>query len=116
MEKIKISSIWKIIKIALAILLISIVISRINLEELVNLGGRISLVWLVASLIMFSLVTMGKALQYYALMNPKVTYPRMLNIVIWQNVVSNLFATGAGIASYMTMLHIEQGVKISPCA
>ena len=113
MDKVKLTGVWKIIKIALAFLLIGVVFSKIKFEDLISLGRRISPSWLVVSLVMFIFVTMGKALQYYALINPKVTYPRMLNIVIWQNVVSNLFAASAGIASYITMLRVEQGVKIS---
>jgi uncharacterized membrane protein YbhN (UPF0104 family) len=53
-----------------------------------------------------------KSFQYYVLIKG-VRYADILNIVVWQNTISNFISNGAGVASYMTMFKTEQNVKLS---
>ena len=46
-------------------------------------------------------------------MREKLTYPQVLNVIIWQNAVSNFFLAGAGVAAYITLTRREHEVKIS---
>jgi uncharacterized membrane protein YbhN (UPF0104 family) len=109
-------SLWNMVKIALAFGLAGFIISRTNLGELFSLYHRIDLAWLVIGVLFFFLTTLLKALQYYFLINRRVGYPQVLNIVVVQNAVSNFIATSAGIASYLTLFRVEQGVKVSRAA
>jgi uncharacterized membrane protein YbhN (UPF0104 family) len=43
----------------------------------------------------------------------RLTYPQILNVIIWQNAISNFFLAGAGIAAYITMTRLEHEVKVS---
>lgn len=109
-------SYWQIIKILLAVALAGFVVSRTNLSQLSELFKSLSLGWLACSLLIFLLTTALKALQYYALMREKVTFPQVLNIVVVQNAVSNFLATSAGIASYLASFRVEHNVKLSRSA
>jgi len=104
---------WNFIKTILALLLIWFVFAQTDLTQLRKILKNISLRWgMLATLLYFGLTTL-KALQYYVLLRGKITYPKVLNIIIIQNAVSNFLATGAGIASYMTLLRVEHDVKLS---
>jgi uncharacterized membrane protein YbhN (UPF0104 family) len=104
------------LKIIFAILLIGFVLSNTHLDQLKTVLANISIGWVTLSFVLFILLTMLKALQYYILINESVTYPQVLNLVILQNAVSNFLATSAGIASYLTLFHVEYGVKVSRAA
>jgi uncharacterized membrane protein YbhN (UPF0104 family) len=110
------STYWQIIKILLAVVLAGFVLSRTSLSQLAETFKSLSIGWLVCSLLLFLLTTLLKALQYYALMREKVTYPQVLNIVVVQNAVSNFLATSAGIASYLASFRVEHNVKLSRSA
>ena len=109
-------SFWNIAKIVLALLLIWFVLSKTDLTQLFALRERISLLWLVVGIILYFTLTLLKALQYYFLISRRVDYPQVLNIVVVQNAISNFIATGAGIASYLALFRVEQGVKVSRAA
>ncbi len=115
-KKTKSFNVWSLIKVILAFLLVGFVISKIRLADVLALQGKISVFWLVATLVLFVLMTVLKALQYYVLIGRKIAYPSMLNIVVVQNTVSNFIATGAGLASYLTMSGIEQRGRIGRAA
>lgn len=110
------STLWNILKIILALVLVAFVLSRTNLTHLFALRERISLPWLAAGSILYFILTLLKALQYYFLIGRRVDYPQVLNIVVIQNAISNFIATGAGIASYFALFRVEQGVKVSRAA
>lgn len=110
------STLWNIAKIITAILLVGFVLSRTDLTQLYALRERILLPWLVTDILLYFLLTLLKAFQYYFLIGRRVSYPNVLNIVVVQNAISNFIATGAGIASYLTLFHMEQGVKLSRAA
>lgn len=112
-EKKRGSVIWNILKIILALALAGFVLSRTDLDELSALHERIDFIWLAISALLYFLITLLKALQYYFLINRRVGYPQVLNVVVVQNAVSNFIATGAGIVSYLTLFRVEQGVRVS---
>ena len=105
-----------LLKIVFAILLIGIVLSNTELDQIKNVWANISVGWVILSFFLFTLLTLLKAFQYYILINEEVTYPQILNLVVWQNAVSNFFASSAGVASYLTLFHVEYGVKVGRAA
>jgi uncharacterized protein (TIRG00374 family) len=104
--------IWNIFKTLLALSLIAYVLSKTDASQLAGLRGRISWPWFFADLILFLLLTVIKAAQYHALISQEAPYRRVLNIVILQNAISNFVAASAGIASYLTLMKAEEGVKL----
>jgi uncharacterized protein (TIRG00374 family) len=111
-KKTKLSKYLNIVKGILAFLLVGFVLSKVKIGEIFALQERISFFWLLIVLILFFLITLLKAMQYYVLIGRQVNYPAVLNIVVTQNAISNFIATSIGILSYLTMLHVEQGVKV----
>ena len=107
---------WNIAKIILALILVWFVLSKTDLTQLYALRERISLPWLAAVIVLYFSLTLLKALQYYFLIGRRVDYPQVLNIVVVQNAISNFIATSAGIASYLALFRVEQGVKVSRAA
>lgn len=107
---------WSIAKIILALILVWFVLSKTDLTQLYALRERISLPWLALTLLLYFSLTLLKALQYYFLIGRRVDYPQVLNIVVVQNAISNFIATSAGIASYLALFRVEQGVKVSRAA
>jgi len=103
---------WNIFKTILALFLICFVLSKTDLTQIAGLGGRVSPGWLLIDLVLFIALTLIKTGQYHALTGGAAPYPRVLNIVILQNAVSNFVAGSAGIASYLTLMKAEQGVKL----
>jgi len=107
------SSIWNFLKIVLALGLVVYVISRSEATKLISALKSASIFWLVISAVLYLMLTLLKALQYYVFMRGKLTYLQVLNVIIWQNAVSNFFLAGAGVAAYITLTHLEHEVKIS---
>jgi uncharacterized membrane protein YbhN (UPF0104 family) len=107
---------WNIAKIILALVLVWFVLSKTDLTQLYSLRERISLPWLAAVIVLYFSLTLLKALQYYFLIGRRVDYPQVLNIIVVQNAISNFIATSAGIASYLALFRVEQGVKVSRAA
>jgi len=108
-----ISSLWNLLKIALALGLVLYVLSRSEFSSLISTLQNASLFWLLISGALYFLLTLLKALQYSVLMPDRLTYAQVLNITIWQNAVSNFFLAGAGIAAYITVTRLEHEVKVS---
>jgi len=108
-----ISSLWSFLKIVLALGLVIYVLSRSEPSKLISVLRNASSFWLLTSAVLYLLLTFLKALQYYVLMREKLTYPQVLNVIVWQNAVSNFFLAGAGVAAYITVTRIEHEVKIS---
>lgn len=112
-DKTKISPIWNTLKLLLAVSLSVFVLSRTNLSDLAETLRNASIPWLIVSVVLFILVTLLKALQYYILMRRELSYSQVLNLIIWQNTVSNYFLTSAGIVTYITMTRLEHEIRIS---
>jgi uncharacterized protein (TIRG00374 family) len=108
-----ISSFWGFLKIVLALGLVIYVFSRAEPSKLVSALKSTSVFWLLVSAVLYLLLTFLKALQYYVFLREKLTYLQVLNVIIWQNAVSNFFLAGAGIAAYITLNRLEHEVKIS---
>jgi uncharacterized membrane protein YbhN (UPF0104 family) len=109
----QISRLWNVIKFIVALILVAVVFSQTDLQQLITLRESLSFSWLAGYFSVFCLLVLIKAFQYWALFRGKVSFRGMLRIVVWQNSLSNLIAAGAGIASYLAMLRAEQGVKLS---
>ncbi|MBT3413241.1 MAG: flippase-like domain-containing protein [Candidatus Jacksonbacteria bacterium] len=107
------SKIWNTLKLIIAISLVGFVISKTNITQLHLLKNRMDWEWATLSFVLFLCMLLIKAAQYQVLMGRKTPYWSVLNIVIWQNIISSFMASSAGIASYMAMLKAEQGVKLS---
>jgi lysylphosphatidylglycerol synthase-like protein len=104
---------WNILKIILALGLILFVFTRTNFSDLSSTLKNGSVFWLIISAALFVSLTLLKALQYYVLMRNELTYAQVLNVIIWQNAVSNFFLAGAGILTYITTTRMEHEVKVS---
>ena len=107
------SPIWNFVKIVLALGLVVYVLSRSEPSKLISALQSASVFWLLISGVLYLSLTFLKALQYYVLMRGKLTYPQVLNVIIWQNAISNFFLAGAGIAAYITLTRLEHEMKIS---
>ena len=106
-------SVWNILKTLLATGLIVYVLSQTDLPTLAETLRSASILWLVISTILFIVVTLLKTLQYYILMRNELSYSQVLNLIIWQNAISNYLLTGAGVAAYITMTRMEHEIKVS---
>lgn len=106
------SGIWNLFKIILALILVGFIFSKTDIYQLAALKDRISWTWLALRFVFFCLMLLVKSLQYWTLFEKRIRYFNMLNIVIWQNAIANFLANSAGIASYLTMLRAEEGIKL----
>ena len=104
--------IWNALKILVAVVLVWYVFSQTNLDEFLSLRERIVIPYLVATILLYSILTILKAFKYQILLQQNTQYLRVLNVVVLQNAISNFFANSVGIASYMAMLKVEENVKI----
>lgn len=101
------SRIWNVLKFVLALLLVGFVLSRTDIKQLALLGTRIAFDWLAVSFGIYIFMTLAKAAQYFFLTGRRVSYPRVLYIVVLQNTISNFIANSAGVASYLAMFKAE---------
>jgi uncharacterized membrane protein YbhN (UPF0104 family) len=104
---------WNSLKIILALGLVIFVFSRTNVADVLSTLRNASVFWLIVSALLYLSLTLSKALQYYVLMRNEWTYAQVLNVIIWQNAVSNFLLAGAGILTYITTARLEHDVKIS---
>jgi len=105
-------SLWDIIKISLAIVLLVYVISKTNFSQILLLKERFSWGWFWITFLLFGVMIVVKAMQYHYLLGKRLPYPRILEIIVLQNALMNFVATAAGIASYLTILGLEKDVKL----
>ena len=111
-EKLRKLSLWNIVKFLLAIGLVIFVVKKTDFAQIILLSKRLSWTWLSFRAIFFIILILLKSFQYYSLIGG-VHYKDVLNVVVWQNAISNFISNSAGIASYMTMLKAEQNVKLT---
>jgi len=104
--------VWNFVKILIAVVLVGYVFSRTNLNEFLSLHEQILPTYLIATFILYACLTAFKAFMYHVLLQQDTQYLRVLNVIVLQNAVSNFFATGAGIASYLTMLKVEENIRM----
>ena len=108
---VSLKSLWNYFKIVLAVALIWFILTKTNLSEVIALLKQVSVPWLLVSFVLFCILTLIKTFQYYLLTERQASYSRVLYVVITQNAFSNFVASGAGIASYLTMLSVDEGVR-----
>jgi uncharacterized protein (TIRG00374 family) len=106
------NSIWNILKILFASVLVWYLLSKTELDQLLALRQRILVPYLIATLVLYASLTLIKAYKYHFLIQQQTEYPRVLNIVVMQNALSNFFSNSAGMASYLALLKIEEKVKM----
>lgn len=105
--------VWNTAKLFLAVILIIVVISKTNFDQIKLLKDDVAWGWLFLHFLSFILMTLLKASQYHLLFGSRTKYKNVFRIVVWQNAISNFIASGAGIASFMAMLKAEQNVKLT---
>ena len=110
------NTIWNIFKILIALVLAGYVFTRTDIHELISLWGQISIPLLVATFLLYASLTLFKALKYQILLQQQTSYWRVLNVVVMQNALSNFLANSVGIASYLTLLKVEEKVRMGRSA
>ncbi len=103
---------WNSVKFLFAIGLLLFIVKKVDFAYIPQLGERLSWGWLVFRWVLLVALILIKSFQYYVLIKG-IRYCDILNIVVWQNTLSNFVSNSAGVASYMTMLKTEQNVKWS---
>ena len=110
------SRLWTFVKISLALFLFAYVLSKTEYGELLALKDRFSWGWFGITFLLFFAMLLVKALQYYIFIGRKLSFLRTLEVVVVQNVLMSFVATAAGIASYLTMLGLEEDVRLGKAA
>jgi uncharacterized membrane protein YbhN (UPF0104 family) len=105
-------TILNVIKILIAVLLAGYILSKTDINTLLALHEKIVLPYLVGTFIIYASLTLLKAFRYQSMIPQRTDYPRVLNIVVMQNAISNFFANSAGIASYLALFRVEEKVKL----
>lgn len=112
MRRPSISRLWTFAKLILALILFWAFFVHVDLAQFFILHKYLSWFWLTLSLVLFFVMMMIKALQYYVFFEDELAYSQMLRVVVLQNLVSNFIASGAGIASLLASLKVEHEVKL----
>lgn len=112
-QQLKKRTTWQYVKIALAIALMGLVFSQVSLESVATSWERVSLPWLLASILAFYAATWSMARRYWILLGRRITFHELLNLVLLQTVTGNLIATSAGFASYIGILRNKHRVQVS---
>jgi uncharacterized membrane protein YbhN (UPF0104 family) len=102
-----------VLKIVLAVALVVALLLNTSVSQVREVFRGIAPGWLIASVLIFVLVSLTKGWQYYLLVQDKLSYASVLNVVLFQNVVTNLLAAGAGIVSSFALFTVEHGLKPS---
>lgn len=103
---------WTLLKVVFALALFFYVAAQTDYEQLLALKERFSWGWVGGTLLAFLGMLFIKTYQYYLFIGRKLNYFRLLEIVVIQNALMNFVATAAGIASYLTMLGVEEDVRL----
>jgi uncharacterized membrane protein YbhN (UPF0104 family) len=101
------------LKIIFALVLIGVVLSRTNFQQILGLKDSLHWAWLLVSFLLYCLMTVIKGGQYWVLLRRKIAYRQTLKIVVIQNALTNLVANTAGLVSYLTLFRVEQNVKLT---
>src|SRR5262245_49109359 len=105
--------IWQILKLVTAFALIAAVASEVNLESMVLLWQRISLPWFLLSILAFYAVLWSMARRYWILIGRKIEFHELLKVVVYQNIMGNLFTTAAGAAWYVGILSKKHKIQVT---
>jgi uncharacterized membrane protein YbhN (UPF0104 family) len=107
---------WDLLKVSIALILLAFVISSTDLHQIRLLWHKLSPAWMGITFLLFLLLTVLKASQYYFLVGRALPYSRVLGITIFQNAITNFVAAAAGIASQITLMTVEQDVRFGRAA
>ncbi|MCF6277336.1 MAG: flippase-like domain-containing protein [Anaerolineales bacterium] len=107
---------WDVVKAILAVILLGYIVSQTNFSELVALRDRFSWEWFFITFLLFCALIAAKAVQYYYLIEKRLPFSRVLEIIVVQKALMNFVATAAGIASYLTMLSTEKDIRFGRAA
>jgi len=107
------SVVWHSSRIVLAIILAGFVLSQTSIDSLFALSQRTSMSWLLLGTCFFCATTWMSARRYWILIDRRIPFFNFLNIFILQNAITNLFASSAGLASYIAMLRGEHKIQVS---
>lgn len=111
-EQTRPTTLWTIVKIILALVLLGVVFRQTNIHEFQALLQRISIPLVLISFLLFFLLTWLSARRYWILLGKQIKFPRIIRLRILQNVVSNFVASSAGAATYIAVLRGEHGLQI----
>ena len=111
--RLKKHTIWQILKIAMAIVLIAVVISEVSFKSLVMLLKRAAIPWLVLSILAFYVALWSMARRYWILIGKKIEFHELLKIVVYQNIMGNLVTTAAGAAWYVGILSNKHKIQVT---
>jgi len=103
----------KILKLAIALTLLSVVVSEVSIESITELWQRISVAWLLISIFAFYTVLWSMARRYWLLIGSRVAFHEILHIVLYQNIMGNLITTSAGAACYVGVLRNKHNIPVS---
>jgi uncharacterized membrane protein YbhN (UPF0104 family) len=106
---------WRILQIATAIGLASIVISEVEVDSISSLWKRISISWLLLSIFAFYASVWSMARRYWVLIGRRVEFHDLFHVVLYQNIMSNLVTTAAGAAWYVAILHTKHSIRVTNC-
>lgn len=101
------------LKIALALTLITVLVLNTSWSQVREVFREISPTWLLIATLVFIVMNMTKAWQYYLLVQDKLPYVSVMNVIMFQQVVTGMLAASAGIVSSFAMFAVEHGLKPS---
>jgi hypothetical protein len=105
------SATWKVIRLLLGLSLAGFIVSQASLGDLASLWKQVSIPWLAGVLLTFVAGCWLIARRYWLLLGRRPDFHALLQVVLLQIVLGNLFATGAGVASYVVGLRAEHQVQ-----
>ena len=106
------SKVWVWFKLALALILVGFVVTKIQMDDLAILTGSVSPGWLPFCAFCFLGWIGIAARRYWWLVGRTMPYPQAISVVVIQTVVGNLVATGAGLVSYLAILRNRHQVGV----
>jgi uncharacterized protein (TIRG00374 family) len=111
--RLKKDTVWQILKITVALALISVVISQVSLNSLLFLRQRIAFPWVLLSVLAFYAAIWSMARRYWILIGKKIPFDELLEIVLYQNIMGNLVTTAAGAVWYVGTLSNKHKIQIT---
>ena len=105
--------VWQAFKIALALVLVGIILTQVRIDDLAAAWQRLSIPWLLGSLLASWAGWWVMARRYWLLVGRSIRFREVLSLVIMQVVVGNLIATSASAISYLGVLRAKHQVKLS---
>jgi uncharacterized membrane protein YbhN (UPF0104 family) len=103
---------WTAVKVLLAVSLVVLVATKIDVAELFAAWQQVSMPWAAGTATFFWASLVVVAVRYSRLLENKVPLRSMLDLVVIQTVTTNLVASSAGVASYLGILLVRHGINL----